>query len=191
MDAIFHRPGAQPCPWVGLGRRGRWSQRAAPAPPGRARQPVLSLPVLPPRQGADGPRDELCIPPAMAPGSRHEGAAAAPGSVLPDRRKAVCQQHKDSLLPLPARPVLPSQKSERRQQNVDFYQLFALAPCFALFIIGIKLLLALGADSKTLSKGTRLHKPPGHPSNCSLSGHVSPEGKRYRKAIYFRQKSAA
>lgn len=88
-------------------------------------------------------------------------------------------------------PVLQSQKSEHREQNVDFYQLFALAPCFALFIIGVKLLLALGAVSKTLSKGTRLHKPSGHLSNCGLSGHVSPEVKHCRKAIYFRQKSAA
>lgn len=80
-----------------------------------------------------------------------------------------------------ARPVLRSQKCERRQQNVDFYQLFALAPSFALFVVAIKLLLALGADSKTLSKGTRLHKPSGHSSNCSLSGRVSPEGKRYAK----------
>lgn len=60
------------------------------------------------------------------------------------------------------RPVLRSQKSEHGEQNVDFYQLFALAPCFSLFIIDIKLFLALGTVSKTLSKGTRLHKPSRH-----------------------------
>lgn len=101
----------------------------------------------------------------------------------------MCQQHKDFLLHLPA--LCCRARKENRQQNVDFYQLFALAPCFALFIIDIKLLLALGADSKTLSRGTRLHKPSGRSSNCSFSGHVSPEGKHYSKAIYFRQKSAA
>lgn len=101
----------------------------------------------------------------------------------------MCQQHKDFLLPLLA--LCCRARKENRQQNMDFYQLFALAPCFALFIIGIKLLLALGADSKTLTRGPRLHKPSRHSSSCSLSGLVSPEGKRYRKAIYFRQKSAS
>lgn len=47
------------------------------------------------------PSDVLCIPLVMIPGSRHKGAAEAPGSVLPDRSKAMCQQHKDFLLPLP------------------------------------------------------------------------------------------
>lgn len=52
-------------------------------------------------------------------------------------------------LPLPF-PMLQIQNSKQGGQNVDFYQLFALFLCFALFIIGINLFLALGEVSKML-----------------------------------------
>lgn len=52
-------------------------------------------------------------------------------------------------LPLPF-TVLQIQNSKQGGQNRDFYQLFALGLCFALFIIGINLFLALGEIGKML-----------------------------------------
>lgn len=87
------------------------------------------------------------------------------GEFLPDRNKAMCQQYRAFPLPFPCPfPSLycRSRIANKVGKNSDFYQLFALVLCFALFIIGINLFLALGEVSKTFSEETRHHRSSGY-----------------------------